>query len=156
MLGKWWRKSLRWTNNLLFLEFDRHLQLLCILWWSWVGWNYGKCHSSCNSHQQSCLSISWLEIWRETKFLYMCVCVCEWVWVCVGVGLSVWVLWLCIDPDGSARVLRVLLAAVNSGAVCHRTVSHSCRKVQSSFHDISMLVCMCEHVCMSVCVCVYV
>ena len=61
---------------------------------------------------------------------------------------------MCIDPDGSARVLRVLLAAVNSGAVCHRTVSHSCRKVQSSFHDISMLVCMCERVCMSVCVCV--
>ena len=63
---------------------------------------------------------------------------------------------MCIDPDGSARVLRVLLAAVKSGAVSHRTVSHSCRKVQSSFHDISMLVCMCERVCMSVCVCVYV
>ena len=31
--------------------------------------------------------------------------------------------WFGVDPDGSARVLRVLLAAVNGGAVCHRTVS---------------------------------
>ena len=58
-----------------------------------------------------------------------------------------------VDPAGSARVFHVLLAAANSGAVCHRTVPTVAGR---SLGFLGLVVCLCIGVCVCVCVCVCV